>query len=61
MKDNSMSGLVPGMLMGAALGMLGGWCLNSSPRQMRRTTKKLSRNAEKALNELEDMVCRCME
>lgn len=61
MKDNGMGGLLPGMLMGAALGMMGGWCLNSSPRQMRCATRKLSKGAEKALNELEDLVCRCME
>lgn len=61
MSMKHMDGLLPGMLMGAALGMVGGWCMNMSPRQRRSATKKLSKSAEKALDELEEIVCRCME
>lgn len=61
MKDCSLSGLIPGMMIGAALAAAGTYCMCSSPRQLKRTTRKLTRSAENALCELEDMILRCME
>lgn len=58
MKDCSASGLVPGLLLGAALGMAGAYCLYHSPRQLKRTTRRLTRSAENALCELEDLIAR---
>lgn len=58
MKDCSASGLVPGLLLGAALGMAGAYCLCHSPRQLKRTTRRLTRSAENALCELEDLIAR---
>lgn len=49
MKDCSASGLVPGLLLGAALGMASAYCLCHSPRQLKRTTRRLTRSAENAL------------
>lgn len=61
MKQCSASGLLPGMVLGAVLGMAGTYCLCHSPRQLKRTTRKLTRSAENALCELEDLILRCME
>ena len=58
MKDCSASGLVPGLLLGAALGMASAYCLCHSPRQLERTTRRLTRSAENALCELEDLIAR---
>ena len=58
MKDCSASGLVPGLLLGAALGMAGAYCLCHSPRQLKRTTRRLTRSAENAWCELEDLIAR---
>ena len=47
-----------GLLLGAALGMAGAYCLCHSPRQLKRTTRRLTRSAENALCELEDLIAR---
>ncbi len=61
MKEYSAQGMIPGMMLGAALAAAGTYCLCHSPRQLKRTTRKLTRGAENALYELEDLICRCME
>ena len=62
MKDNAANMLAAGLAAGAAAGALGVFWMTRSGhdrRQLRRHTRDMTRSAEKALGELEEMICRC--
>ena len=55
-ETNSSSGMLLGMVVGAALGAVGVMAATQNQRQLRRTTRKVVKGAENAVLQLDKMV-----